>query len=65
MHPELMELSDTTAKKIRQVTLRILTEGEILSATEPSRITPAILTESVASVIRAEDPALLRPFLQP
>lgn len=65
MYPELMELSDTTAKKIRQVTLRVLTEGEILSATNPSRIAPAILTESVASVIRAEDPNLLRPFLQP
>lgn len=63
-HPELMKLSDTSAKKIKQVTLRILTEGEILSASEPPRIAPVLLPDSVVSVIRSDDPALLRPFLQ-
>lgn len=63
-HPELLELSDTSSEKLRQVTLRILTEGELLSSSKPKRITPSFLPEPVISVIREEDPALLRPFLQ-
>lgn len=64
-HPELLGLSDTTASKLRQVTLRILSEGEILSQSTPKRIAPALLSDSVISVIRAEDPDFLIPFLQP
>lgn len=64
-HPELLTLSDSSAEKLRQVTLRILTEGEILSATRPKRIQPALLPDAVIDVIRVEDPRLLRPFLQP
>lgn len=64
-HPELLKLTDTTVKKIRQVTFRVLTEGGILSSGLPHRIAPAILPESVIEVIRRDDPALLKAFLQP
>jgi hypothetical protein len=64
-HPELLKLTDTTLKKIRQVTFRVLTEGGILSPGLPHRIAPAILPESVIEVIRRDDPALLKAFLQP
>ncbi len=64
-HPELAELSDSTAKKIRQITHRILTEGEILSDTVPQRIAPAVLSQQVIAVIRDEDLSLLPAFLQP
>jgi hypothetical protein len=63
-HPELNRLSESTAQKLKQVTIRILTEGEILSQSTPKRITPPRLPESVISVIESESPALLRPFLQ-
>lgn len=64
-HPELEGLSDSTSQKLRQVTLRMLAEGEILSQSKPRRIAPTLLDESVISVISEENPALLRPFLQP
>jgi hypothetical protein len=64
-HPELDELSDTTSRKLRQVTLRILAEGEILTQSKPRKIAATLLCESVLSVITSDDPALLRPFLQP
>lgn len=63
-HPELLDLSDTTLHKLKQVTLRILSEGEILSQDTPKRISPAMLPDAVISVIRDEDPQLMRPFLQ-
>ena len=63
-HPELNDLSDSSAQKLRQVTLRILTEGGILSESTPKRIAPTILADSVVDVIDSEDPSLLRPFLQ-
>lgn len=64
-HPELLKLTDTTLRKIRQVTFRVLTEGGILSSGTPHRIAPAILPESVRDVIRRDDPALLKAFLEP
>lgn len=65
LHPELLKVSETSRNKIRQVTLRMLKEGEILSSTRPIQITPPFLSESVVDVIRDDDPALLRPFLVP
>jgi hypothetical protein len=64
-HPELSTLTALSAKKIRQVTFRMLTEGQILSTDDPPRIAPSMLPTSVVLAIREEDPALLRPFIQP
>ena len=64
-HPEILKLTDTTLRKIRQVTFRVLCEGGILSSGRPHRIAPAILPDSVIEVIRRDDSALLKPFLQP
>jgi hypothetical protein len=64
-HPEILTLTDTTLRKIRQVTFRVLCEGGILSSGTPHRIAPAILPDSVIEVIRRDDPALLLAFLQP
>ena len=65
VHPELLQLASSTQQKLRQVTLRILKEGEIVSSTKPVRITPPFLSEEVTEVIRLDDPSLLRPFLVP
>lgn len=64
-HPELADVSDTTARKLRQVTLRILTEGEILADSEPQKIAPSPLPETVVEAIRDDDPSFLLPFLHP
>jgi hypothetical protein len=63
-HPELLEISDSSAKKLNQVTLRILTEGGLLTRDKPKCIMPVILPTQVVEVISKEEPQYLRAFLQ-
>ena len=53
-HPELEELSDSTRKKIRQVTVRILVEAGLLSGTKSPTITPVLLSASMEAIIERE-----------
>ena len=62
-HPEVSEMTDSTQAKIRQVLVRILAEGGILSETENPVIDPIPLVPEVARVISTDSPAYLRGFL--
>jgi hypothetical protein len=62
-HPEVLKLTDSTQAKIRQVLVRILAEGGILSGTDKPVIDPVPLVPEVARVVSAESPAYLRGFL--
>lgn len=56
----LDSLSDTTVKKLRQVTFRLLHETEILSSS--NMINSATLSSETVDVILRDDPALLEVF---
>jgi len=62
-HPEIAEMTDSTLAKVRQVMIRILAEGGILSDTERPAIAPLPLLPEVARVISDDSPDLLRGFL--
>ncbi len=62
-HPELDERSDSTRKKIRQVTVRILAEAGILSGTRSPRITPVPLSAQMEAIIEREGRQYRAAFL--
>jgi len=57
---ELDSLSESTVKKLRQVTFRLLHETEILSS--GNVINPATLSPETVKVILSDDPSLLEVF---
>ena len=63
MHPELDKFSDSTEKKARQVTWRILEEAGIINNTKEKIIIPQFLSSDVISKIKRDDPNLLKVFL--
>lgn len=62
-HPELDERSESTRKKIRQVTLRILAEAGLLSETRSPRITPVPLSARMEAIIEREGRQYREAFL--
>lgn len=62
-HPELEALTENSKKKIRQVTLRILMEVELLATTRDPAITQPLVSQAVREVVVREHPAWLRVFL--
>ena len=56
----LDSLSETTVKKLRQVTFRLLHETEILSSA--NMINPATLSQEAVKVVLSDDPSLLEVF---
>ena len=62
-HPEIDDLTDSTLAKVRQVMLRILAEGGILSGTDSPAIVPVPLSPEAARVIAADSPFYLQGYL--
>lgn len=62
-HPEMTGLTDSTFDKIRQVLIRILAEGGILSGTDSPAIAPVPLSPEAARAIAADSPFYLQGYL--
>lgn len=62
-HPEIEKLTDSTLVKVRQVMIKILVDGGILSGTDSPVIAPVPLLPEVARVIAADSPQLLQGYL--
>lgn len=60
-HDELERLTESTRKKLRQVTFRMLREAGLL--TKRNAISPVILTSRVAQAVGGRSPDDLRAFL--
>ncbi len=63
LHPELEEFSESTTKKARQVTWRILEQGGLIDNTKDRTIMPQFVNQRVVNEIRKDNPALLKIFL--
>lgn len=63
LHPELEEFSDSTTRKARQVTWRMLEQAGLIDNTKHRRILPQYVQPRVAEAIGADDPNLLKLFL--
>ena len=62
IHPELERLTETTEKKIRQVTFKILEEAGIINNVKIKNIQPQLLDNKVIDVIVSENPNWLKLF---
>ena len=62
-HPELEDISESTRKKIRQVTFRLLAEAGLLTGTRPPRITVIPISPTVEAVLRREGDIYREAFL--
>ncbi|MBC6992231.1 DUF1819 family protein [Hymenobacter sp. BT491] len=62
-HPELEDLTDTTAKKIKQVTYKILEQTGLIDNVASKKINTQILDHTVISAVAEEDPEWLKVFL--
>lgn len=63
LHPELAQLSPSTRGKIRQVTMRLLAEGGLLSGTRKPMIVRPNLTPDFVRCVIEDEPAYLAGFL--
>ena len=53
-YPELEKIADSTRKKIRQVTFRLLAEAGLLSSTQTPQITPIQFPATIEGVLQRE-----------
>jgi hypothetical protein len=63
LHPELEQFSESTVKKARQVTWRILEQAGLINNTKDRIILPQFVNQRVIEVIVQDNPALLKIFL--
>lgn len=63
-HPELENMTDSTRKKIRQVTFRILAEAGLLTETRNPQITAIPISPIIETVLRREGEIYREAFLQ-
>ena len=63
LHSEMDELTETTQKKIKQVTFKILEEAGIIDSVKTRIIQPQLIDDIVIEVIVADDPIWLKIFL--
>lgn len=63
LHPELEELAETTEKKIKQLTYKILEQGGLIDSVDSKRIVSQILDDRVLSAILNDNPEWLKIFL--
>lgn len=63
LHPELDEFSDSTTRKARQVTWRMLEQAGLIDNTKDRRILPQYVQPRIVEAIQADDPRLLKLFL--
>lgn len=63
VHPELEELAESTAKKIKQVTYKILEQTGLIDSVESKSINPQLVDEKVARAVLEDDPEWLKIYL--
>jgi hypothetical protein len=63
LHPELESFSESTLKKGRQVTWKILEQGGLIDSSQNRTIMPQFVNQRLMEEIRKDNPALLRLFL--
>ncbi|CAN5854096.1 hypothetical protein BH24BAC1_BH24BAC1_32490 [soil metagenome] len=62
-HPELDGLADSTAKKIKQVTFKILEQAGLIDNTKSKKISPQIVDGRVIRAVVEDDPEWLKIYL--
>lgn len=62
-HNELNEITEATAKKVKQVIFKLLEQVGLITHTKNGRILKPILNSKLIDVIIDDDPALLNAFL--
>lgn len=63
LHPELSEISELTARKVKQVIFKLLEQVGLISKTKNGAIQKPILSKDSIDVIVKENPVLLSTFL--
>jgi hypothetical protein len=63
IHPELEDLADSTAKKIKQVTFKILEQTGLLDSVDNKTIVPQLLDRRVIKAVVEDDPEWLKIYL--
>jgi hypothetical protein len=63
LHPEMEKLTETTQKKIRQVSYKILEQAGIIEDVKSKTFHPQLLDKSVSDAIVSDDPNWLKIFL--
>lgn len=63
LHPELEQFAESTTKKARQVTWRILEEAGLIDNTKDRIVLPQFVNQRVISAVASDNPALLKIFL--
>lgn len=63
LHPEIESLSETSLKKIRQVTFKILEQAGIINSVKAKEIQPQLLEPALVNVIAMESREWLKIFL--
>ena len=63
LHPELEEFSESTSRKARQVTWRILEQAGLIDNTKDKRIMPQFVNQRVLNALTEDDATLLKIFL--
>lgn len=64
-HPELDELAESTMKKVREVTFKILEQAGLIDNVKTKRINPQLVEEKVIKAVAEDDPEWLKIFLLP
>jgi hypothetical protein len=62
-HPELEEITETTTKKIKQVTFKILEQAGMIDSVRSKKIIPQIVEPQVSNAILEDEPEWLKIFL--
>ena len=62
LHPELEKLAETSAYKIKQVLFRMLEETGFINSVRYRMLQPQYIPHSMETLIREDDPNLLRIF---
>jgi hypothetical protein len=63
LHPDMEDLTETTQKKIRQVSYKILEQAGIIENVKSKIIQPQLLDTMVTSALVSDDPNWLKIFL--
>ena len=63
MHNELTEITEVTAKKVKQVVFKLLEQVGLITQIRNGIILKPIISSNVIDVIIEDDPALLYNFL--
>ena len=63
VHPELEEMAESTEKKIKQLTYKVLEQAGMIDNVRTKKIIPQIVGPQVINAIQEDDPEWLKIFL--